>query len=191
MNSKLKYCKRTFRERSTVLTLGHIARWFKSGHSGFSVMPWLLGRTLLQVMFLALLVYLGSGFVGLLRDSSEASILLLETAGSVNDSLVVAPQQEPTREIRSSGRLDLFGVTRPQNRAAPKGPKTNPVELLQLLELQGVLGGKNPKAIIVYKKTNDSHTLSVGDDLGEFKVKEIKDRSVILQWREELFELSL
>ena len=37
----------------------------------------------------------------------------------------------------------------------------------------------------------DAAVDQVGDDLGEFKVMEIRSGSVVLKWRNELFELSL
>jgi hypothetical protein len=45
--------------------------------------------------------------------------------------------------------------------------------------------------MVRYKRTGESVVVSVGDDLGEFKVAEIRKRSVVLSWRNELFELSL
>ena len=45
--------------------------------------------------------------------------------------------------------------------------------------------------MVQYKRTQEAVTVSVGDDLGEFQVVEIRERSVVLKWRDELFELSL
>jgi len=49
--------------------------------------------------------------------------------------------------------------------------------------------GVSRSAIIMYKKNGEYSTVSVGDDLGEFKVQEIGAGSVVLKWREDLFEL--
>lgn len=86
---------------------------------------------------------------------------------------------------------NLFRIPQAPKKPTTRKPKTNPVELLGLIELQGVLGGSNPRAIILYKRSKKTVTVSVGDDLGEFKVMEIRERGVILKWRDELFELSL
>ena len=88
-------------------------------------------------------------------------------------------------------RNDLFMVTAVKKKVVRKEPKTNPVELLKRIELQGVMGGSSPKAIVQYRHNKKTVTVSAGDDLGEFKVMEIRERSVILKWRDELFELSL
>ncbi len=87
-------------------------------------------------------------------------------------------------------RSSLFSSLRRSDRSS-REPRTNPVELLEMLELKGVLGGENPRAIIVYKQTRQAHTVFVGDMLGEFEIMEIKPRSVMLKWREDTFELSL
>ncbi len=114
--------------------------------------------------------------------------LVIEGAesGSDGDTKVAGRTQ-----ARERLRNDLFKVMKPKKNNTKKEPKTNPVELLRLLELQGVLGGERPRAIIFYKRTKKTITVSVGDDLGEFEVTEIRERSVILKWRDELFELSL
>jgi len=88
-------------------------------------------------------------------------------------------------------RNDLFKAPASRKAARKQEPKTNPLELLNLIELQGVMGGDRPRAMIKYKSTGETITVSVGDDLGEFEVMDILVRSVVLQWRDELFELSL
>ena len=114
--------------------------------------------------------------------------LVLEGAESGSDGDTKVAAGANTRERL---RNDLFKVLKPKKNNTKKEPKTNPVELLRLLELQGVLGGDSPRAIVFYKRTKKTVTVSVGDDLGEFGVMEIREKSVILKWRDELFELSL
>ena len=92
---------------------------------------------------------------------------------------------------REQLRNDLFKVPAPKKKVERKTPKTNPAELLARIELQGVMGGSRPRAIVMYKHNRETITVSAGEDLGEFKVMEIRERSVVLKWREELFELSL
>jgi len=113
------------------------------------------------------------------------------TGGDAMDG--VSAGETTTGQSAASDRLrtDLFKIPRASKPAPPPEPKTNPVELLALIELQGVLGGARPRAMIQYKRTGEAVTVSVGDDLGEFQVLEIRERSVVLKWREELFELSL
>ena len=88
-------------------------------------------------------------------------------------------------------RNDLFNVPAAKKKVVRKTPKTNPAELLARIELQGIMGGSMPRAIVMYKHNRETITVSAGEDLGEFKVMEIRERSVVLKWRDELFELSL
>ena len=153
---------------------------------------WTKGRVLTMGLTVLVLVWgLGGIFDLVVSDPGEGlnnqgPALEGAEGGSVGDTKVAAGAN--TRERL---RNDLFKVLKPKKNNTKKEPKTNPVELLRLLELQGVLGGDSPRAIIFYKRTKKTATVSVGDDLGEFEVMEIREKSVILKWREELFELSL
>lgn len=88
-------------------------------------------------------------------------------------------------------RDDLFTVPTAPKRVEREEPRTHPVDLLALIELQGIMGGKRPRAMVHFRKSQETVTVSVGDDLGEFEVVDIRERSVVLRWRDELFELSL
>ncbi len=132
-----------------------------------------------------------------------AAVMLLERpdtprAGGGRPDAAAMPEQSAAAAGRGAApragamlRADLFDAPKPRKAVAKAAPKTNPVELLALIELQGVLGGDVPRAMVRYKRTGESVVVSVGDDLGEFKVAEIRKRSVVLSWRNELFELSL
>ena len=155
-------------------------------------MDWAKGRLVMMVFTLFVLIFLIVGAVGLVAPgffggNPQQDLL---TAGSTGDGPAessVGATSGPNVKLRN----DLFDVPKPTRKAKPKEPKTNPVELLRLIELQGVLGGKNPRAMVLYKRTKETVTVSVGDDLGDFEVVEIRERSVVLKWRNELFELSL
>lgn len=88
-------------------------------------------------------------------------------------------------------RDDLFRAPQPKKTETRKQPQVNPAKLLEQIELQGVIGGARPRAMVMYKNSNETVTISAGDDLGEFQVIEIREGSVVLKWRDELFELSL
>lgn len=151
---------------------------------------WAKSRVLILIVTIVALIWATNGIVNLMSpvDGTYESENLTER----NE---VGPDGQTLNNDQSLmvGRLrnDLFKIPKTKKENTRKTPKTNPVELLGLIELQGVLGGKTPKAIILYKRTQKTSTVSVGDDLGEFMVVEIRDRSVILKWRDELFELSL
>lgn len=70
-------------------------------------------------------------------------------------------------------------------------PKTNPTALLELITLKGLVGGTTPRAIVYHKRTKETYTVTVGENIGEFTVEAITARSVVLKWQEESFELTL
>ncbi len=153
---------------------------------------WAKGRVLTMVVSLvavgwALIAVLGLVSPGMGEGLGRSGVMMEGDEIASGENASCADQSTQGGRLRS----DLFKIPKPKNENVKKAPKTNPVELLGLIELQGVLGGKTPRAIIMYKRTQKTSTVSVGDDLGEFMVVEIRDRSVILKWRDELFELSL
>ena len=172
--------------KETLTALGRVAI------SKNPVNDWAKGRMLTMVLTVLVLVWGLGGTLDL--------IVAGPGQGMGNQGpLIEGMENRSESETKVSGgthakermRNDLFKVGKPKKDNKKKVPKTNPVELLRLLELQGVMGGDNPRAIVFYKRTKETVTVSVGDGLGEFEVTEIRERSVILKWREELFELSL
>lgn len=101
------------------------------------------------------------------------------------------PGEARVKERPAALRDDLFRAPQPKKTETRRQPRVNPVKLLEQIELQGVIGGARPRAMVMYKNSNETVTISAGDDLGEFQVMEIKEGSVVLKWRDELFELSL
>ncbi|MFQ5599762.1 MAG: hypothetical protein ACE5G2_04320 [Candidatus Krumholzibacteriia bacterium] len=76
------------------------------------------------------------------------------------------------------------------SRAAP-GRNVTLSELCRNLVLQGVLGGDEPRAIIVNQQTQQSHNVGVGQFIGEIEIRAIDARSVTLGWKNETIELFL
>lgn len=105
-----------------------------------------------------------------------------------DDRADAAPTDAPPSEAL---RDDLFTAAGARPVIEREKPRTNPAELLALIELQGVIGGARPRAMVHFRQSQETVTVSVGDDLGEFEVIELRERSVVLRWRDELFELSL
>ncbi|MFO7608612.1 MAG: hypothetical protein R6X35_05355 [Candidatus Krumholzibacteriia bacterium] len=151
------------------------------------VADWVRCRVLAAAFTCALVVWVGIG-LGRLAAARPPVV----PAGAAVEAPAADAAPSPAR-TPAAGRLrdDLFRIPSTGPRTTPQEPKTNPVELLDLIQLQGVLGGRSPRAVVMYKRNQEAVTVSVGDDLGEFKVIEIRERSVVLKWREELFELSL
>jgi hypothetical protein len=153
---------------------------------------WVRYRVLAMLLTAVLLVWSTGRVASLIWASPDASSSAGIAAGEVaTDVTGAAPEVAGRAPTREGSRPDLFKVPHTRKPTPRQEPKTNPVDLLALIELQGVLGGSHPRAMIQYKRTQEAVTVSVGDDLGEFKVMEIRERSVVLKWREELFELSL
>jgi hypothetical protein len=78
----------------------------------------------------------------------------------------------------------------PVVRARPKQSAIVP-DLGNELQLHGVIGGDDPQAIIYHTRTQQTHSVRVGQKFGEFEVIEIHSMKVILQWRDETIELSM
>lgn len=155
------------------------------------VFLWAKGRLAALVLTALLALWALDGVLGLALSGPGSRLGAL---GLVRDDGGGDSSGAPAGNVAGSGpglRDDLFAVPRTRQQEKPKAPKTNPVELLRLIQLQGVLGGAHPKAMVLYKQTRETVTVSVGDDLGEFQVVEIRERSVVLKWRDELFEISL
>ena len=155
-------------------------------------MDWAKGRLVMMVFSLFVLIFLVVGILNLvaphlLSGKDEQDLMAPGSEGETPAESSVGAEEGSKLKLRN----DLFDVPKPTRKQKPKEPKTNPVELLRLIELQGVLGGDNPRAMVLYKRTKETVTVSVGDDLGDFEVVEIRERSVVLKWRDELFELSL
>ncbi|MCK9995629.1 MAG: hypothetical protein KAH56_05025 [Candidatus Krumholzibacteria bacterium] len=153
---------------------------------------WTKGRVLTMGLSVLVLIWgLGGIFDLVVLDPGEGlnkqGLVIEEAESGTDGDTKVAAGANTMERLRN----DLFKVLKPTKNNTKKQPRTNPVELLRLLELQGVLGGENPRALVFYKRTKKTVTVSVGDDLGEFEVMEIREKSVILKWRDELFELSL
>ena len=178
--------------RGRLLSIETLAALGRAVLSKNPVTDWAKGRLLTMVITVLVLIWGLGGIFDL--------IVAGPGSGTRNQgAMIEGVENRSEGETKVSGgihakerlRNDLFKVAKPKKDNKKKAPKTNPVELLRLLELQGVMGGDSPRAIVFYKRTKETVTVSVGDGLGEFEVTEIRERSVILKWREELFELSL
>ena len=66
-----------------------------------------------------------------------------------------------------------------------------PVELLGNYSLSGVIGGENPQAIIEDKKSGRTYFLNRGQYLGDFKIEDILEGRVILEFKGQKLELAL
>ena len=70
-------------------------------------------------------------------------------------------------------------------------PQVSPLELLSNYSLAGVVSGQSPQAIIEDKKAQKTYFLGKGQSLGEFKIHDIIEGKVILDFKGQKLELSL
>ena len=70
-------------------------------------------------------------------------------------------------------------------------PQVSPLELLSNYYLAGVVSGQSPQAIIEDKKAQKTYFLGKGQSLGEFKIHDIMEGKVILDFKGQKLELSL
>lgn len=124
------------------------------------------------------------------RLASE-ELVATETQTASPTAGTKTPTDEP-----SPLHIDLAPLTRstlfrsPVVRPQPKPSAVVP-DLANELQLNGVIGGDNPQAIIFHKRTQQIHSVRVGQRFGEFEVVEIRPMRVVLKWRDETFELSI
>lgn len=65
------------------------------------------------------------------------------------------------------------------------------VDLIKDINLVGIISGENPQAIIEDKKTQKTYYLNKGQFIGELQVEDIKEGKIILNYKEQRFELHL
>jgi type II secretory pathway component PulC len=91
------------------------------------------------------------------------------------------------QQVVSSRRL--FGAADTQKTAEKHGPSAN--EIIAGLNLQGIVAGLEPKAMIEDKKNQKSYYVKEGEYVGEVQVKKIGEGKVTLELNGEDFSLSL
>jgi hypothetical protein len=166
-------------------------RWWRAVTASGPVADRARAGLLVTVLWTVVAVWTLAAAAPLVLDGRGADGAAGSPTPGADGDIAAAPSATAGPRRGPALRSDLFDAPAPRKAAAKVEPKTNPVELLALIELQGVLGGDAPRAMVRYKRTGEAVIVSAGDDLGEFKVAEIRKRSVVLSWRNELFELSL
>lgn len=111
------------------------------------------------------------------------------------DEVATEEEVEPVKQVKpygfySQGLADrqIFGSAS-QEPEKPIG-KIN-ADLLKDMSLVGIVSGDNPQAIIEDKKTQKTYYLTRGQLIGEFRVDDIEQGKVILNYNGQKFELYL
>jgi hypothetical protein len=92
--------------------------------------------------------------------------------------------------VRFSTR-ELFRQPRAPERPRTQRANVTLSELSRALTLQGVLGGESPRAIILNGATRQVLYLATGEFVGEIRIAEIRENSVLLEWKDQTLELIL
>lgn len=96
----------------------------------------------------------------------------------------------PTSGAQLSGST-LFGAAG-KSRARPTSEhNVTLAELSKGLQLQAIIGGNNPRAVIFNSETNQTHQVSAGQFIGDIEVRGIGTTTVELGWKDETIQLSL
>lgn len=122
-----------------------------------------------------------------------------EPADAAPDSLAARPDSLPQQDnlhycLTNIASKRVF--KRPQIKSQVGRESTSPARAVASVlaadyKLAGIIGGDQPKALLRNKKTNTLHYGAVGEMVGDLMVKEIRERSVILEANGEEIEISL
>jgi hypothetical protein len=156
--------------------------------------PWWWRLAAAQVLLVALAVLVACAWT--LRISETLGTTRPEALGHARASSVGAntpatQTQKPSAPI-DAGSGPFFGSA-PSATGDRTSAQANATlaELCKTLKLQGILGGANPQAILVELATKQTHYLSAGQFLGQIRVREVRQTSVIVEWNKETMEISL
>ena len=109
----------------------------------------------------------------------------------------LTPSQEKSRLMvelpeEDGGVLPLAGgVDLEEEIVIEKKPLISKDELVKNLTVLGIITGDDVQVIIEDKEAKKTFFLYKGDSFGDFKVNEIKDNGVILDYKAEKIELSI
>lgn len=119
--------------------------------------------------------------------------------------LSVAPEGEATMteaELKQSSKpyefylegiqkRQIFASTTTQSQEAQQSTTGVDVsaDLIKDITLVGIISGENPQAVIEDKKTHKTYYVNKGQFIGEFEVKDIQEGRVILDYKNQNYEL--
>jgi hypothetical protein len=134
------------------------------------------------------------GLIANARTPSSIATSVAVGSDATSADSAGAPSSAPDlRHYQSAiGRRDLFRLPRPAARKAPPAAVQVPISgLAANLELIGVVGGKEPQALLRDRKTGSVYYILAGQKIGELTVDEIRSRSVLLTRGDEQIEVGL
>ncbi len=150
---------------------------------------------IIQVSFAIACVYLVISFVyplvglGKIRLPKQEVRLGRDIAGVVNRT--VSSKDVKTCEYYLEGIKGKEIFTSVSLAAAGNVIGVAGADIIKDINLVGIITGENPQAIIEDKKAQKTYYVTKGQLIGEFKVEDIQERKVILNYQGQNYELPL
>ena len=152
-----------------------------------------LANRILLIVLVGLSAYLS---LDLIRPRSEETLsVTIDLKAGQDEEEGEAPQNPKpySSYARSIGGWPLFRL---RESSTPKSPEVQrPAvalnKLMANLNLMGIVGGKEPQAIIWDRQSKRTYYLKEGQFLDEIMIQEIKKGEVILKYKDETIELVL
>jgi hypothetical protein len=114
-----------------------------------------------------------------------------------------AKAESPRAERQSNVGTYLAAIANPRLFRYPEKPKpASPAKeatqralgvpsIAGFLELAGIIGGENPQAVLRDRRNGDTYFVSKGEAVSDVTIKEVRERSVVLQVADGEIELGL
>jgi hypothetical protein len=155
-------------------------------------LPQLSTNTLILIGLIASSLYLLSAFAFPVFVSKKIVFLQEKPFNKKLESKESIKQEEiKTYDFYARGikSKQIFGVASTQ--LTQNSNVTVGANLIKDINLLGVISGANPQAIVEDKKLEKTYYVTNGQMIGEFKVENIGDGKIILNYSGQKFELSI
>jgi type II secretory pathway component PulC len=154
------------------------------------ILPWLDALKALQIIFLISCIFLVYAFVYPFLFFRNIKITPVTTEKKT-DARVQNPTESKPFEyyLQAINDKKIFGNV---NTAEIQNPTVaaNP-DILSQINLVGIISGANPQAVIEDKKNQKTFYVSKGQYIGQFRVSDIQEGKVILEYNGQQYEIYL
>ncbi len=113
------------------------------------------------------------------------------TEEKIPEEKIQAIQQIKPYEYYLEGLKNRQIFSSASGQESEKSAGTINADLIKDMSLIGIISGENPQAIIQDKKAQKTYYVAKGQFIGEFKVEDIQDGKIILNYKGQKFELYL
>jgi len=148
-------------------------------------------KKIIWIIFAVSCIYMISSFIYPWLGSGEIK------PPEVTQNKVAVPEDELKRQekpyefyLEGIKNRQIFTSTSHQETQNPVSEaKANAADLIKDINLVGIISGENPQAVIEDKKTQKTYYVTKGQFIGEFEVKDIQEGKVILNYKDQKYEL--